>query len=225
MARSRRWLLWTGLLAITALPLPVHADPVTIFNTFGPGHTYECCDARPEFGSNVGGNLVAMAFSPSSTSPLFGIDLAIGVATSVSGVEPFTLALRSSDGGVPGSTIESWNLATNFRVTQCTNCFETASSTLRPVLQAGTQYWLVVLPHPDFDGDWMLSLRSNPAIGTIGLSSDSGTTWTAMPNSQLGAFDVTGVSSTPEPSTLVLLAGGLLGLPIAARRKLQRATA
>jgi hypothetical protein len=225
MARSRPWLLGTGLLAIIALPLPVQADPVTLFNTFGPSHTYECCAGRPEFGSNVGGNLVAMAFSPGSTSPLFGIDLAIGTAKSVSGVEPFSLALMSSNGGVPGSTIESWNLATNFRVTQCTDCFETALSTLRPVLQAGTQYWLVVFPNPDFDGDWMLSLLSNPAIGTIGSSLDNGSTWTAVPNSQLGAFDVTGVTSTPEPSTLILLAGGFLGIPVAARRKLRRATA
>jgi hypothetical protein len=91
------------------------------------------------------------------------------------------------------------------------------------MLQAGTQYWLAVFPPPDFNGDWMLSLFSHPAIGTIGLSLDNGATWTALPNSQLGAFDVRGVSSTPEPSTLFLLAGGLLGISTA-RRKRQHAT-
>jgi len=223
MARSRHGLLWTGLLAVMALPLPVHADPLTLFNTFGPGHTYECCAALPEFGSMVNGFpgsgfLVSMAFSPDQTSPLFAIDLAIGATTSPVG-EPVTLALMSSNGGIPGSTIESWNVATNFRTTECTNCFETALSTLHPVLQAGTEYWLAVFPPPFFDGDWMLSLVSHPAIGTVGFSLDNGTTWTRMPNSQLGAFDVTGVSSTPEPSTLILFASALVGIPTAARRK------
>jgi hypothetical protein len=221
--------LWIGLLAVIALPSPVRGDPLILFDTFGPGHTYDCCDARPEFGSNHngfngGGNLVSMAFSPGPTSPLVAIDVAVGTASSPSGFEPFTLALMSSIGGVPGTTIESWNLTTNFLVTQCTNCFETAVSTLHPVLQAGTQYWLAVFPPPDFDGDWMLGPPSNPGIGTIALSSDNGTNWTPVPNNPLGAFDVKGVSSTPEPGTLILLASGLLGIPIATRRKRQRAT-
>ena len=208
-----RLLRWAGLaVSIAAIPLTVHADSVDLFNTFGPGHTYNCCEAYSEIGATRGIDIVAMAFTPTTTSPLFAIDLAIGS----NGVnDQFTLDLMSSTGGLPGSILESWSLTTTFVL--CDHCFETALSTLHPVLQMGTQYWLVVLPSSDMNGGWFLS---NSALGTTASSTDLGNTWTLQGNGQMGAFDVRSAATVPEPSTLVMLGSGLLGITAAARRKL-----
>src|SRR5438128_12486991 len=103
-----RLLRWAGLaLGIAAIPLTVHADStITIFNTFGPGHSFNCCARFGEAGSDVMNSAIsAMAFTPSTTSPLFAIDVAIaGVSNQ------FTLALMTSNSGLPGSILESWTL-------------------------------------------------------------------------------------------------------------------
>src|SRR5438094_191297 len=116
-----RLLRWAGLaVGIAAIPLTLHADSViTVFNTFGPGHTYNCCHDFSESGSNVGPFISAMAFTPNTTSPMFAIDLAIG---SGQGNDQFTLALMSSGGGLPGSMLESWSLTTNFQLASCDHC-------------------------------------------------------------------------------------------------------
>jgi hypothetical protein len=219
-----RLLRWAGLaVSIGAIPLTLHASSITIFNTFGPGHSYNCCITASESGSNLPGGpdyTVAMAFTPSTASPLFAIDLAMAyVDRGLPGSDQFSLALTTDNSGLPGSTIESWSL-TSFLM-GCSHCFDTAFSTQHPELQAGTQYWLVVFPSSDMDGNWMIS---NAALGTTAFSLDGGQTWTGpQGNGNIGAFDVRGITSVPESSTLVLLGSGLVGIAVA-RRKLLKAT-
>jgi hypothetical protein len=64
---------------------------------------------------------------------------------------------------------------------------------------------------------------SNVALGTTAFSRDGGKTWSPRGNGNIGAFDVRGITSVPEPSTLVLLGSGLLGIAVV-RRKLLNAT-
>ena len=201
---------------IAAIPLTLHASSITIFNTFGPGHSFNCCTGFGEAGSDYMPNAFtwAMAFTPSTTSPLFAIDVAIaGVSNQ------FTLALMTSNSGLPGSILESWTLTTTFVPGLCGHCFETVFSTQHLVLQAGTQYWLVPFPSSNMDGAWMQN--NVGASGTAAFSLDGGKTWTLNPKSDMGAFDVRGISSTtvPEPSTFGFMATGLAGIIGVIRRK------
>src|SRR5881397_3660365 len=125
-----RLLRWAGLaIFIITGTLTLHASSIIMFNTFGPGHAYDCCAAFSETGSDFGNHISAMAFTPNTTSPLFAIDLAIG-SDKLPGTDQFTLALMSSNGGLPGSIlVESWSLTTTFLLASCNHCFETALST------------------------------------------------------------------------------------------------
>jgi hypothetical protein len=214
-----RLLQWAGLaIGIGAIPLNLHADSITIFNTFGPDHSYNCCFSFSESGSNTGlGSLsVAMAFTPVIASPLFAIDLAISY--NGIGSDQFSLALTTDNNGLPGSTIENWNLTSTFQVATCGQCFESAFSSQHPALQAGAQYWLVIFPNNDMDGNWMIN---DAALGTTALSLDGEKTWTSQGNGNIGAFDVRGITPVPESSTLVLLSSGLLGIAVARRKRFE----
>jgi hypothetical protein len=204
---------------IAAIPLTLHASSIiTIFNTFGPGHSSDCCSGFSELGSDYMPNAytTAMAFTPSTTAPLFAIDMAISFNAGVS--NQFTFALMTDSGGLPGSILESWSLTTTF-FTGCAHCFETVFSTQQLVLQAGTQYWLVPFPNHTMDANWDQNVVG--ALGTAAFSLDGGKTWTLNPNSSMGAFDVRGMSSTtvPEPSTFGFMATGLAGIIGVIRRK------
>ena len=213
----QKLLWWTALLVgVAATPLKMQASSVTIFNSFGPGHSSDCCGGwavQSLFGPTFTN---AQAFTPSATSPLFAIDVAIGFMINPA---QFTLALVTDNGGQPGSLIESWNLTTTFPVITCTHCFETAFSTQNPILQAGTEYWVVALPGPGIDALWMSN--NIGAVGTSAFSLDDGKTWTVTTTGSFAAFDVRGITSVPEPSMLVMVGTGLLGLAGATRRKLR----
>jgi hypothetical protein len=209
--------LWCALAFSTAaLPLTLKAD--SIFNTFGPGHSYNCCSGWGESGSGIPSpDIVAMAFTPRVTSALGTIDVAIGWGGNVS--KQYTLALMTDNGGLPGSILESWSVTSSFIAGECSTCFNSVFDKQHIVLQAGVQYWLVPFPSTGFNGGWLDN--SAGSLGAVAESLNGGKTWsftTAEPT--LGAFDVK--STVPEPSTLILFGSGFLGIMGAARRKLRR---
>jgi hypothetical protein len=222
MSRLARRLLfsWTALaFGIAALPLPLKADSVPLFNTFGPGHSYSCCSGWSESGSGTQVHAIAaMAFTTSVTSALGTIDVAIGWGGTSN---QYTLALMTDKGGVPGSILESWSVTSSFIGGLCSNCFDTVFAKQHIILQAGVQYWLVPFPSSNFDGGWQDNIVGS--LGMLAESLDGGNTWSPLLPTNvtptLGAFDVK--STVPEPSTLILL-GTALGIVGAARWKLHR---
>src|SRR5690349_5169850 len=122
MSRLGHRLLWCVFASGTAaLPLTLKADSI-IFNTFGPGHSSNCCSGWGESGSGTQApDIVAMAFTPSVTSALGTIEVAIGWGGNAS--KQYTLALMSDNGGLPGSVLESWSVTSSFIFGQCSACF------------------------------------------------------------------------------------------------------
>ena len=125
---------------ICAVALPANAD--TIFSTFGPDGSFDCCGGYAISGSKTvsGYNANANQFTPTITASvamieraLFAFDLA---------EDSVTVQLRADVGGRPGSVLESYTLTNmpSFAEIRLVN------STVRSRLNAGTAYWLSVLP-------------------------------------------------------------------------------
>src|SRR5579864_1069920 len=122
-----------------------------IYSDFGPGFASESTTNGP--GWCVTGNTtpncgpmtdrwIAAPFTPSSTSTLQQLDLALGYS---SGTSAAVIDLVNDAGGLPGtSVLESWTPAG-----LTTNCFDCATplvtlpSTGGVVLNGGTRYWVL----------------------------------------------------------------------------------
>jgi len=136
--------------------IPVAAQNVTIFNSFLPGKTYECCGGQWVVGSSAavasglyGAASAASPFTPDGNFNLAQIDIALyfGQATGASYSSAVTLSLNHDAGGVPGAVIETW---TGIIVPPQLGGISSVIQTVHPVsavpLLAGTKYWIIVSP-------------------------------------------------------------------------------
>lgn len=198
-----------------AAPAAVRADQV-IYSNLGPGGTYfGGAFAVTDFQS------VAAPFTVmgSSNFSLSRIDIALTFFRSEFPVTTdATLELLNNSGSAtPGSTVLStWNL-TNLPNSTSTSIQpgQTISGITGITLDAGTTYWLAVFaPSGRIDViDTWDSATSNQSLGTAAISQNAGGMWFPVNGGNL-AFDVLGTPAPPaqEPSSLLLLGGGLLTL-------------
>jgi hypothetical protein len=93
-----------------------------------------------------------------------------------------------------------------------------ANSVSHPLLNAGTQYWLVAAP-PDLINDWdAWSVNSITALGPHAIRAGTGS-WSVSDDTQ-GAFRITGeTAAVPEPSAFLFLGAGLIWFGLLPRRK------
>lgn len=189
------------LALFTSIALCPIIEASTIFTTFGPGQTF---DLASSYGvASVQG--VASSFQPLFTATLNVIDVAMSYS---SGTNSFNIILAANGSGVPGATIESFNVTGVGGV----GTIETVNSTLHPLLSTGTTYWIEVLPgSANSVGAWNRNnqgLLGNQAL----LSSGS---WNAQVGDRMNAFDVQG-TGVPEPSSLSLF---ILSIPLVLMRR------
>jgi hypothetical protein len=188
---------------------PGSARADVIKNNFGAGNSYQA-NLGHFVGQLGGSNLVqADPFTPAANYTLDSILIAL---THISGTNTATIILTADAGGKPGATIESFTANNLPQFGTTGNSPETLNSTLHPLLQAGTQYWVVASAASPTLDEW--NLNSTADFGLHGTNTNGAGFVTD--NDSRGAFEVTGTLTqavaVPEPSTLALLGLGALGL-------------
>ncbi len=192
--------------ALLSLAIPGHAAP--IFDNFGPGNTYNTTVGWAILGADIEFVETSMQFIPSETFTLAEIDAAV---THTFGTNALQLSLRSDNFGFPDQVITSWLLTGLPDYGACCEVVSVfAASTI--VLDAGTPYWIVATPGAgDAQAVWMFNTTNS--IGQVAqFVADDGI---GVNTTDLGAFRVL---ATPEPSTALIAAAGLLALAAARRR-------
>jgi len=181
-----------------------HAD-VVFTNIVG-----NCCGGYLVGGSHWGTESLGAEFTPTQ-STLFQDAQVVVFTDKGMGDGNFNMYLFSDKGGLPGTPLANLGTLT----APVGGGILTATGPQIP-LNAGTGYWLVLTP---YDNDTWVGWEE-------GGSSNVSTAWTADPNGQgswqhLGPvalqFEIDGV---PEPSSIVLMATGMLGVAGMLRRKL-----
>lgn len=179
------------------------ADAV-VFSNFGPGMTFNISTAWNVSGTNFfGGRVVAQSFTPSANFAFSSAQLAMGI---IGGPNILQVVLMTSSGGFPGTVVETISL-TNAVAPIGTGGIVLASSALHPLLNAGTQYWIVAFaPEDDTFMGWNLSLNDfSTSVLLNGSHSLTGPWEFSAPR---GAFQVNG-TPVPEPATMLLLSAAL----------------
>lgn len=175
------------------------AAPTVLFDTFGPGNTYNTAVGWTIGISGLdydqGDQFVIGAAVPYS---LDQIELAMGL---VSGTNQLDVWLMSDAAGQPGAIIEAFSFSGVMGPFGSANPPLAANSVLRPILYPGTPYWLIAsAPAADTWAAW-----NQNSIGANGTHADRQGlgSWSIGSGTTLGAFRVSG-NVIPAPGAIVL---------------------
>jgi hypothetical protein len=201
--------------------IAAHADAGVIFSNLGPGDSFTLTSGRVVgdrttlFGSVT--LEIAAAFTPSSDAIFTGVDFA---AELLGQAGDLTVALLADASGTPGAALETFTVA----APESPSLVSIASS-LHPVLNAGTEYWLDISSNSTaawwLDNDQgidgpvaqnqngqgfvlLTEYAGNPPIQPAFRINDD-------PLGLTGTFATSAdAADAPEPSSLLLVIAGLL---------------
>ena len=191
---------------------PVESRGQTLFSTFGPAETFNSALPGGSVGAGVlggfsvaeGGITLAYAFTPSVSSHLSRVDLGMEYKydpVKASGPANLDVAIATDQAGLPGAAIETMHVTGGLGSIPNAAGIVSASSAVKPWLQAGTQYWLVVAP-PDLRNtvfQWLLSPQPNLEI--LSTSELQNIPWDRSNYAMALAFGVYGIESAgPQPA-------------------------
>lgn len=228
-----------GLLCLIAVLAPARGSgQSTIYSTFGVGDSYESSSLYalsewplPPLGP---GGYVAIAFQFDYNGPtgdvLSGIRFAAGDFYALS---PLSLQFLTGTTIQGATVLESWSLSADptHRFLNGQYQIYSVASIVNPVLTTGESYWLRWFGGGAYRGpldSWWLPTNDQGIVGGAqgsGYTESGGGTWQYWANNPATAFDVSSVPGpvptdvVPEPSTLALLATGLVGLAGVQRKR------
>ena len=221
MITSRIPRLYFGVLILCIWPTPLLG--ATIYsNLFEPGDLY-----GPD-PVGIGAIPVPGFFQYYATNfSVPGQDYRLGMLelplSPVQGLPEVDVFLMADSGNLPGTVLEQFHVTVVPTPPGALPGLQAIPSVVRPLLLSGHQYWVAATGGtPSTFAVWSLTLFTGDPIGggasrVIQNGFDLG--WVNNPGTRVAALRVSGdpVSAVPEPSTIMLMGGGLIALRRARR--------
>jgi hypothetical protein len=212
-------------LALCLVSVPALAQE-TFFNDFGSGFNYQSGNGWTVSGTQGTGTSFTAAneFTAMASGSIGQIDIGIGWVLHPS--DQFYAALYTvGNNGLPDQQLfREDNLTSGQEFGGCCGIV-TISGISGVTLNAGQQYFLVLGPENINENGWLAwNWNSTGATGIDLFSTDGGGTWTSNGEQTISAFDIlgSGQQTVPEPSSFLLLGGGLVGAFSTMRKKIKR---
>ncbi len=201
---------------------PSTADPIALaFSNFAGNGVLTCCG-----GWGVpGGGLVGepnqdrgFEFTPLISGKLSSLELVMRLDPN-SEINEVDVIIAASSRGLPDTVLESFHLSNALPLAEEEGAFvplTAITSSMRPLLRAGTPYWVFASTTGRLDAIWL----SNDT-GASGLTSfrNEGEEWFGpLPTAGTGALRIS-AEPVPEPSTILLLLSGCAAVAAARGRR------